>query len=128
MDVAERGIVARVVERTHKRRTGGGVQVGEGVVVGQPSVASLDDALKEVLIAGHRVVIRLGFDSAVSAEHRSEKTHFEPASIEFGIHRISRIDGKTADIVRHVTEAAQRAVDHDRNLSLKTTPAATHVG
>ena len=60
-------IILIEAQRAHQRQTCRSVIVGQGVVIGQPPVALLDDAQCQVAELG--VVVRLGMIGRVGAQH-----------------------------------------------------------
>ena len=93
------------VERTHQGVAFRGVLVGEGVVVGQPAVAVLDDGFDYRGELG--VFVRFGKLLGVGAEHGREQTQLEPAHVEFGKVGILGIHGKASYVMAHVAETRQ---------------------
>ena len=73
-------------------------------------------------------MIRLRFELGVSAEHRREGSHLEPAYIEFRLIRVGGIDSKTADIGAHIPETGESGAEHQVDLRLEATPTSRHVG
>ena len=119
-------IILIEAQRTHHGQTVAGVVVGQRVVIGQPSVALLDDTQREVAKLG--VVIGLGMIGRVGAQHRREQAQLQPADVEFAVTLVIGIHGKAAHVVRHITQAAQARIEHDSHLGLETAPRAGHVG